>query len=185
MRCRGTGHCGPDLGELSWQTITPATTRWGKMPCSPHRPRSCSMPASRRWSAMAGRFCACCALPKASAHWRIWGSCAAISPLHRWGSGYETARRVLLVLRLTGWISLVGQHRDPLTGHVLSELYQVHESALDFLQACALDASLSALLQTSIGHENNQVDRVAVHIQAALAQAPEAASIATHGSAPR
>lgn len=30
-------------------------------------------------------------------------------------AGYETARRVLVVLRLTGWISLVGQHRDPLT----------------------------------------------------------------------
>lgn len=95
-------------------------------------------------------------------------------------AGYETARRVLVVLRLTGWISLVGQQRDPLTDHVLSELYQVHESALHFQQACALDASLSALLQASIGHENNQVDRVAVHIQAALAQAPEAASIATH-----
>ncbi|WP_185753305.1 STY4528 family pathogenicity island replication protein [Stutzerimonas stutzeri] len=95
-------------------------------------------------------------------------------------AGYETARRVLVVLRLTGWISQVGQQRDPLTGHVLSELYQVHESALDFQQACTLDASLPALLQSSIGHENNQVDRVAVHIQAALAQAPEAASIATH-----
>ena len=74
----------------------------------------------------------------------------------------------------------MGQHRDPLTGHVLSELYQVHESALHFQQACALDASLPALLQGSIGHENNQVDRVAVHIQATLAQAPEAASIAAH-----
>ncbi|GAA5232639.1 STY4528 family pathogenicity island replication protein [Verticiella sediminum] len=52
-------------------------------------------------------------------------------------AGYETARRVLVVLRLTGWISLGGQQRDPLTGHVLSELYQVHESALDFQQAHA------------------------------------------------
>lgn len=95
-------------------------------------------------------------------------------------AGYETARRVLVVLRLTGWISLVGQQRDPLTGHVLSELYQVHESALHFQQACALDASLPALLQVSIGHENNQVDRVAVHIQTTLAQAPEAASVAAH-----
>lgn len=49
-----------------------------------------------------------------------------------------------------------------------------------FQQASTLDATLPALLQSSIGHENNQVDRVAVHIQAALAQAPEAASIATH-----
>jgi len=95
-------------------------------------------------------------------------------------AGYETARRVLVVLRLTGWISLVGQRRDPLTSHVLSELYQVHESALDFQQARTLDASLPALLQASIGHENNQVDRVAVHIQAMLAQAPETASIAAH-----
>lgn len=95
-------------------------------------------------------------------------------------AGYETAWRVLIVLRLTGWISLVDQHRDPLTGHVLSELYQVHESALHFQQACMLDASLPTLLQASIGHENNQVDRVAVHIQETLAQAPEAASIATH-----
>ena len=95
-------------------------------------------------------------------------------------AGYETARRVLIVLRLTGWISLMGQQRDPLTGHVLSELYQVHESALHFQQACMLDASLPTLLQASIGHENNQVDRVAVHIQETLAQAPEAASIATH-----
>ncbi|WP_185837020.1 STY4528 family pathogenicity island replication protein [Pseudomonas aeruginosa] len=95
-------------------------------------------------------------------------------------AGYETARRVLVVLRLTGWISLVGQQRDPLTDYVLSELYQVHESALHFQQACELDASLPALLQASIGHENNQVDRVAVHIQATLVQAPEAASIAPH-----
>ncbi|WP_265632901.1 hypothetical protein [Cupriavidus cauae] len=63
---------------------------------------------------------------------------------------------------------------------MLSELYQVHESALHFQQACTLDASLPALLQASIGHENNQVDRVAVHIQTTLAQAPEAASIAAH-----
>ncbi|AJY43095.1 hypothetical protein BW21_589 [Burkholderia humptydooensis] len=95
-------------------------------------------------------------------------------------AGYETARRVLIVLRLTGWISLVGQHRDPLTGHVLSELYQVHESALDFQQACTLDGSLAQLLQASIGHENNQVDRVALHIQATLAQAPKAAPAAIH-----
>lgn len=90
------------------------------------------------------------------------------------------ARRVLVVLLLTGWISLVGQHRDPLTGHVLSELYQVHESALHFQQACTLDASLPALLQASIGHENNQVDRVVIHIQATLEQTPEATSIAAH-----
>ncbi|MFY1877894.1 STY4528 family pathogenicity island replication protein [Achromobacter xylosoxidans] len=70
-------------------------------------------------------------------------------------AGYETARRVLVVLRLTGWISLVDQHRAPLTGHVLSELYQVHESTLDFQQACAVDASLPALLPSGGPHSGN------------------------------
>ncbi|MGQ1887851.1 STY4528 family pathogenicity island replication protein [Serratia marcescens] len=83
-------------------------------------------------------------------------------------AGYETAWRVLIVLRLTGWISLVGQHRDPLSGHVLSEVYQVHESALTFRQACDRDPGLPKLLQASIGHENNQVDRVAMHIRDGL-----------------
>ena len=76
---------------------------------------------------------------------------------------------------------MVGRCRAPLNGHVLSELYQVHESALSFQRACPLDACLPALLQSSIGHENNLVDRVAVHIQAKQVQAPEAASVATHG----
>ena len=83
-------------------------------------------------------------------------------------AGYETAWRVLVVLRLTGWISLIGQHRDPLTGHVLSELYQEHDHPLRFAQACELDASLPDLLHESERHENNQVSRVASHIQATM-----------------
>ncbi|MDR2155774.1 MAG: hypothetical protein LBE78_12265 [Burkholderiaceae bacterium] len=91
-------------------------------------------------------------------------------------AGYETAWRVLTVLRLTGWISLAGQHCDPMTGDVLSALYQVHDSALNFEQACTLDASLPQLLQASVGHENNQVDRIAIHIQENLARAPVVAA---------
>jgi hypothetical protein len=83
-------------------------------------------------------------------------------------AGFETAWRALIVLRLTGWISLVGQHRDPLSGNVLSELYQTHESPLTFTQACEIDLGLAKLLQDSIGHENNQVDRVALHIRDGL-----------------
>lgn len=51
MRYRGTGRCGPDLGELSWQATAPTTTRWSKTLCSPLQLHSCSMPASRHWSA--------------------------------------------------------------------------------------------------------------------------------------
>jgi hypothetical protein len=87
-------------------------------------------------------------------------------------AGYETAWRVLVVLRLTGWISLVGQQSDPMTGHVLSELYQVHEQALSFPQACALDTSLPQLLRESLNYANNVVDRVAAHIQQTLEQTP-------------
>ncbi len=87
-------------------------------------------------------------------------------------AGYETAWRVLVVLRLTGWISLVGQQRDPLTSNVLSERYQVHEHPHAFAQACEIDPDLPQLLHESAGHENNQVSRVATYIQATLAQAP-------------
>ena len=81
---------------------------------------------------------------------------------------------------------MVGRCRAPLNGHVLSELYQVHESALSFQRACPLDACLPALLQSSIGHENNPSGSGWPSIiQAKQVQAPEAASIATHGPTPR
>lgn len=89
-------------------------------------------------------------------------------------AGYLTARRVLVVLRLTGWISLIGQHRDPMTGHVLSERYEVHELALRFEQASERDAGLAQLLHESVDGEDNQVDRVAMHIRETLEQAPTA-----------
>ncbi|MBA0204356.1 hypothetical protein H0259_06750 [Pectobacterium aroidearum] len=84
-------------------------------------------------------------------------------------AGYETTWRVLVVLRLTGWISLLGQQRDPLTGHALSEQYQVHEHPLSFDQASTLDPTLPALLNEASRHDNNQVARVAEHIQATQA----------------
>lgn len=176
MRCRGRGRCGPDLGEPRWQTITPAPTRKG-------HDALFTTPIALMLDARL--------TPLERNGWQILRMLRAaegISPLANLGqlrryltstplgvrAGYDTARRVLMVLRLTGWISLVGQHRDPLTGHVLSELYQVHESALDFRQACVLDARLHELLQACIGHENNLVDRVAIHIRDTLAQAPGA-----------
>lgn len=86
-------------------------------------------------------------------------------------AGHETTWRVLVVLRLTGWISLVGQQRDPLTGHVLSEQYQVHDQSHRFAQVCVLDPTLPKLLCEATRHDNNQVARVAAHIQAELAKA--------------
>ena len=107
------------------------------------------------------------------------GEVASLSHLNPAGT-VGRVRDDLACSRRASAYRLVGQHRA-LNGHVLSELYQVHESALSFQRACPLDACLPALLQSSIGQKNNLVDRVAVHIQATQVQAPEAASIATHG----
>lgn len=94
-------------------------------------------------------------------------------------AGFDTAWRAVAVLRLTGWISLVGQHCDPMTGNVLNALYQVNESALNFQEACALDPSLPELLQTCTGHKNSHLDRLSKHILATLEQTSKAAPVST------
>ncbi|MDP9785290.1 STY4528 family pathogenicity island replication protein [Pseudomonas fluorescens] len=81
-------------------------------------------------------------------------------------AGAATAWRALAVLRLTGWISFVGQHCDLLTGNVQSVLYRVNECALSFHEACVLDDSLEELMATCIGHENKQIKHLAEHILA-------------------
>ncbi|HCE7024988.1 TPA: STY4528 family pathogenicity island replication protein [Pseudomonas aeruginosa] len=82
-------------------------------------------------------------------------------------AGFETAARTLMVLRLTGWVSLAGQRRDPLSGSVLSELFQVHDTPVRFRQACALDAGYVALVQRALESGNGMVERVANHVLAA------------------
>ncbi|MBL0797077.1 STY4528 family pathogenicity island replication protein [Pseudomonas sp. B7] len=89
----------------------------------------------------------------------------ACAPLAKRAS-YETASRALTVLRLTGWISLVGQNSDLMTGNVLNELYQINETALSFREACALDTTLPALLDNCIDHKHTHLDCIAKHIEA-------------------
>ncbi|WP_447768063.1 STY4528 family pathogenicity island replication protein [Pseudomonas kilonensis] len=93
-------------------------------------------------------------------------------------AGAATAWRALAVLRLTGWISFVGQHCDLLTGNVQSVLYRVNEHALSFHEACALDDSLEELMATCIGHENKQIKHLAEHILASSENTPEHLPIA-------
>ncbi|WP_085706848.1 STY4528 family pathogenicity island replication protein [Pseudomonas sp. B35(2017)] len=88
-------------------------------------------------------------------------------------AGFDTAWRAVAVLRLTGWISLVGQHCDPMTGNVLSVLFQVNDNALSFQEACALDPGLPELLQTCIDHKNSHLDRLSKHILATLERPSE------------
>lgn len=96
-------------------------------------------------------------------------------------AGFETAARTLMVLRLTGWVSLVGQRRDPLSGSVLSELFQVHDTAVRFRQACALDAGYVALVQRALESGNGMVDRVANHVLAAARHDAQAMALMPPG----
>lgn len=85
-------------------------------------------------------------------------------------AGYETARRVLKVLRLTGWVTLVGVQRDPMTGKVMSERYRVHERALAFDQACTADQTLAGLLQACLYETGHPIQRIAQHLNQAFTQ---------------
>ncbi|MFU1926454.1 STY4528 family pathogenicity island replication protein [Bordetella hinzii] len=80
---------------------------------------------------------------------------------------FETAARTLMVLRLTGWVSLVAQRCAPLSRSVLSELLQVHDTPVRFRQACALDVGYVELVQRALGSGNGMVERVANHVLAA------------------
>lgn len=46
----------------------------------------------------------------------------------------------------------------------------MHEQPQSFAQACELDPGLPQLLRESAAHDNNQVSRVAAHIQAERAK---------------
>ncbi|HCE6774740.1 hypothetical protein AO961_23440 [Pseudomonas aeruginosa] len=96
-------------------------------------------------------------------------------------AGFETAARTLMVLRLTGWVSLVGQRCDPLSGSVLSELFQVHDTPVRFRQACTLDAGYVALVQRALESGNGMVDRVANHVLAAARHDSQAMALMPPG----
>jgi len=89
----------------------------------------------------------------------------------------ETIVRAVTMLRLTGWVSRVGQRCDPMSGSVLSELFLVHETPVSFRQACELDAGYLELVQHSLGHASGMIDRVASHILAAARQDAQALAL--------
>ena len=173
MRYRGTGRCGPDLGELSWQATTPTTTRWSKTLCSPLQLHSCSMPASRHWSAIGAALCG------GQVRWQTWGSCVAISPQPRWDSRPGTRRSGVFsaCFGLPSGGAAPRSSERPCAQRAVSGSRKRPQLPTGLPARC-LPARASA---SSIGQKNNLVDRVAVHIQATQVQAPEAASIATHG----
>ena len=97
-------------------------------------------------------------------------------------AGYETARRVLKVLRLTGWITLIGVQRDPMTGKVMSERYRVHERALAFDQACTADQTLARLWQACLREAGHPIQRIAHHLSQAFEQGQRSDDAKTNGA---
>lgn len=113
MRCEAPGRSGLYLADFSWLPIPCTTTRTGTLIRSPRPPHSCSTPAH---AAGTQRLAGAAHAARGGRHQPL-GEPGAIAPLSHstplgQRAGYETAWRVLVVLRLTGWTSLVGQRLE-------------------------------------------------------------------------
>lgn len=72
----------------------------------------------------------------------------------------STVSRALLMLRLTRWLSLCHKARDRVSGHILGNVYALHDKPLSVLDAVRFDASyLLATLRKAQDGEFNQYRR--------------------------
>lgn len=76
----------------------------------------------------------------------------------------ETIARVLTMLRLTRWLSLVSRGRDPLSGRLQGSLYVLHDEPLTPAEAMELDQDYLELVGHALGHATKAVRIVAQHI---------------------
>ncbi|MFY0751000.1 STY4528 family pathogenicity island replication protein [Pseudomonas sp. NFX5] len=76
----------------------------------------------------------------------------------------ETIARVLTMLRLTRWLSLVSRGRDQLSGRLQGSLYVLHDEPLTPADAMELDQDYLALVGHALGHATKAVRIVAQHI---------------------
>ncbi|MCS3835768.1 hypothetical protein HNR03_000348 [Pseudomonas sp. JAI111] len=76
----------------------------------------------------------------------------------------ETIARVLTMLRLTRWLSLVSRGRDQLSGRLQSSLYVLHDEPLTPAEAMELDQDYLALVGHALGHATKAVRIVAHHV---------------------
>ncbi|MBW1248776.1 hypothetical protein I7860_18995 [Pseudomonas tolaasii] len=76
----------------------------------------------------------------------------------------ETIARVLTMLRLTRWLSLVSRGRDQLSGHLQGSLYVLHDEPLTLTEAMELDQGYLALVGHALGHATKAVRIVAQHV---------------------
>ena len=76
----------------------------------------------------------------------------------------ETISRVLTMLRLTRWLSLVSRGRDQLSGRLQGSLYVLHDEPLTPAEALELDQDYLALVGHALGHATKAVRIVAQHV---------------------
>ncbi|MGP5328206.1 STY4528 family pathogenicity island replication protein [Pseudomonas helleri] len=76
----------------------------------------------------------------------------------------ETIARVLTMLRLTRWLSLVSRGRDQLSGRLQGSLYVLHDEPLTPAEAMELDQDYLALVGHALGHATKAVRVVAQHV---------------------
>ena len=82
----------------------------------------------------------------------------------------ETVARVLTMLRLTRWLSLVIRGRDQASGRIQGSLYVLHDDPVTPAEAMELDEEYLALVGSCQSHPNKAVRLVA---QGALAEIAE------------
>lgn len=76
----------------------------------------------------------------------------------------ETIARVLTMLRLTRWLSLVSRGRDQLSGRLQGSLYVLHDEPLTPAEAMELDQDYMELVGHALGHATKAVRIVAQHV---------------------
>ncbi|AUG07819.1 STY4528 family pathogenicity island replication protein [Pseudomonas sp. S09G 359] len=76
----------------------------------------------------------------------------------------ETIARVLTMLRLTRWLSLVSRGRDQLSGRLQGSLYVLHDEPLTPAEAMELDQEYLELVGHALGHATKAVRIVAQHV---------------------
>jgi hypothetical protein len=76
----------------------------------------------------------------------------------------ETIARVLTMLRLTRWLSLVSRGRDQLSGRLRGSLYVLHDEPLTPAEAIELDQDYLELVGHALSHATKAVRIVAQHV---------------------
>lgn len=73
----------------------------------------------------------------------------------------ETVARVIAILRLTRWLSLVSKGRDASTGQIKGSLYILHDEPISPVEAVEIDRNYIEFVDKSIKHANKSVRTVA------------------------